>query len=182
MLANRIIGLARGNEDTFDVDSTSQYTQFADVSGTWSIASGELTATGGTQSVFIRNGTSYSDVKIEADVNQTHDGGLVLRFVNNSNYYLATVSDDSGVEPTQNVRIFKMVSGSFTQLGQADITWTRGTSKTVRFEAAGTSLKAFVDGAQVISVTDAAHAGPGGVGMRNNASTATKFQAFRWDV
>ncbi|MBC7162689.1 MAG: hypothetical protein H5U26_11375 [Immundisolibacter sp.] len=172
------------NEDTFDTDSTSQYTQVADANATWAIASGELTATGGTQAKFIRNGTSYTDVVIEADINTAGDGGLVLRFVNSSNYYLLALYDDSGAAPSQNIRIFKRVGGAYTQLAQANISWARGTSKTIRFRAAGTALTAFVDGQQVASATDSAHAGPGGVGLRNNAGggNVSKFQAFRWNI
>ena len=172
------------NEDTFDTDSTSQYTQVADANATWAIASGELTATGGTQAKFIRNGTSYTDVVIEADINTAGDGGLVLRFVNSSNYYLLVLCDDSGTAPSQNIRIFKRVGGAYTQLAQADISWARGTSKTIRFRAAGTALTAFVDGQQVASATDSAHAGPGGVGLRNHAGggNVSKFQAFRWNI
>ena len=170
--------------DPFDNDSTAQYTQSSDSAATWAISGGELVATGGTQSVFIRNGTSYTDVAIEADVNHAHDGGLVLRFVDNSNYYLLALSDDSGAQPTLNLRFFKRVAGTFTAItAGTNTTWARGTSKTVRFSIAGTTLKAFLDGVETVSATDSAHAGPGGVGMRNNtAAQSSKFQAFRWGV
>ena len=183
MLANRIIGASiKFYEDTFDVDSTGSYTQSSDSPGTWSIASGELSGINGTQSVFIRNGTSYTDVKIECDINQAQDAGLVVRFINNSNYYLLALADDSSVTPTQNLRLFKRVSGTYTQLASADITWARGTSNTVRFSASGTTLSALVNGTSALSVTDSALSSPGGVGMRNNASTASKYQAFRWGM
>lgn len=171
------------NEDTFDSDTSAQYTQFADTAGTWAISGGQLVATGGAQSLFIRNGTSYTDVAIEADINHAYDGGLVLRFTNNSNYYLLVLSDDSGVSPTQNLRLYKRVSGTFTQIGGSNITWPRGASKAVRLQASGTTISAVVDGVTAISVTDSAHAGPGGVGMRNSGSgQQTKYQAFRWDI
>lgn len=173
----------RFNSDLFDTDTTSLYTQYADTAGTWAISGGELVATGGGHTVFIRNGTSYTDVAIEADINYIYDGGLVLRFIDNSNYYLAVLGDDSGSAPTQNVRIYKRVSGAFTQLGSSvDIVWTRGVSKTVRFQAVGTTLQVFVDGVSQLSVTDSAIAGPGGVGMRNSSSQQSKFQAFRWGI
>ena len=167
--------------DTFDSDTTAQYTQFSDSPATWAISGGELVATGGTQSVFIRNGTSYANTAVEADINHAHDSGLVLRFIDNSNYYLLALSDDSGAAPTINARMFKRVSGAFTAIGgTTDFVWTRGTSKTIRFTASGTTLTVYVDGAQILTVTDSAIAGPGGVGMRNNlGGQQTKFQAFR---
>lgn len=186
MLANRLIGLARGvaNEDTFATDTTAQYTQYADASATWAIASGELTATGGIQSVFIRNGTSYIDTAIEADMDTAGDAGLVLRFVNNSNYYLLALYDDSGAAPSQNIRIFKRVGGAYTQLAQANITWTRGTSKTIRFQAEGTNLTGFVGGISTVSATDSSISVAGGVGMRNNSGggNVSKYQSFRWGL
>ena len=168
--------------DLFDTNSTAKYTQVADAAGTWAVSGGELVATGGNQALFIRNAVSFEDGWVEADINHAYDGGLVLRFIDNSNYYLAVLVDDSGPAPTQNIRIFKRVGGAYTQLGSGiDITWTRGTSKTIRFKASGTALTAFVDGVSVLSVTDSAIAGPGGIGLRNQiGGQQSKFQAFRW--
>ena len=183
MLANRLIGLARVviNEDTFDVDSTAQYTQYADTAGSWSVTGGELVASGGLRTKFIRNGTSFSDVKIEADIDECEDGGLVLRLVDNSNYYFLSLCDDSGVEPSQNLRIRKRTGGSFSgSLSTANISWPRGTSKKIAFEAIGTTLNGYVDGQLLVSAVDSSLAS-GGVGMRNTGGT-TRFQAFRWGL
>ena len=170
--------------DLFDTDTTAKYTQVADAAGTWAVSGGELVATGGTQALFIRNAVSFKDGWVEADINHAYDGGLVLRFINNSNYYLAALLDDSGHSPNENVRIYKRVGGTYTQLGgSVNITWTRGVSKTFRFQAAGTTLQVFVDGVSQLSVTDSAIAGPGGVGMRNNTSSMqSKYQALRWGI
>ena len=179
-------GLSAGGdppEDTFDVDSTAQYTQYSGSPATWVISGGELVATGGSQSVFIRNGTSYADVAIEADINHAHNGGLVLRFTDVNNYYVLILSDDSGADPAKNVDLFKRVAGTFTRLTSANITWARGTSKTIRFHAVGTTLSANVGGVQVLTTTDSSHAGPGGVGLRNSdAGGQSKYQAFRWNI
>ena len=135
------------NEDTFAADSTASYTQYANTAGTWAVSGGELVATNGAQALFIRNGTSYTDVVIEADINHAHNGGLVLRFIDNNNYYLLALCDDSGASPTQNVQLFKRVSGTFTQIGSnINLTWARGTSKIVRFKAVGTTLSVSIDG------------------------------------
>lgn len=169
------------NEDTFAADSTASYTQYADTAASWAVSGGELVATGGVNALFIRNATSYSNIVVETDINYVYEGGLVLRFIDNSNYYLLALSDDSGNNPPQNIRLFKRVGGAFTSLGTAGITWARGTSKTIRFQASGTTLTAYVDGASVLSVTDSSIAGPGGVGVRNHMSgEQSKYQAFRW--
>ena len=186
MLANRIISSAAPGyfEDTFDVDSTGSYTQSADANATWAVSGGELVATGGTHALFIRNATSYSDVAIEADVNWAYDGGLILRFIDNDNYYILVLNDDSGGAPTLNIRIYKRVSGTFTALDSGtNITWPRGTSILARFEASGSTLKSYINGSLIATVTDSSIAGHGGVGVRNNASgQQSKYQAFRWGL
>ena len=136
-------------EDTFAVDSTASYTQYAGAPATWAVSGGELVATGGSHALFIRNATSYSNAVVETDVNWAHDGGLILRFIDNSNYYTLVLYDDSGSSPTSNVRIFKRVSGVFTALDPGtNITWPRGTSITAKFEANGSTLKSYVNGSR----------------------------------
>ena len=171
------------NTDSF-ADPLAAYTKYTDSAGTWLPANGELVATGGTADVLILNDVSISDIAIETDINYADDGGLVVRFIDNNNYYLVTISDDSGANPTANIRIFKRVSGNFTQIGSsANISWTRGTSKTIRFQVTGTALSASVNGSVVTSGTDSAITGPGRVGLRNNGnSMITKFQEFRWGI
>lgn len=170
--------------DTFDTNSIASYTQYADTAATWAISGGELVGTNGIQSILVRNCASYTDVAIEVDINQTsQEAGLALRFVDNNNYYFALLSDDSGQYPTGNIKIYKRMGGTFTQLGASiDITWPTGASKTVRLQALQTTLSVFVDGTMVLSVTDSSLAGPGTVGVRTHGSSGrqSKFQAFRW--
>ena len=167
--------------DTFDSNTIDQYVEQTNVSGVWAISGGEMVATNGSQSVLLRRGPNYADGFVEADINQAQDAGLVVRHASSGAYYVLTLSDDSGATPTQNLRLFKNVSGSFTLLGStADITWVRGTSKTIRLAAVGDSLSAYVDGALVISATDSTFSAPGSVGMRNNGAGVAKFQALRW--
>lgn len=168
--------------DLFDTDSTASYTQYADASGAWAVSGGELVATGGTQSVFIRNGVSFQDGYVEADMNHAHDGGLVLRFQSNTSYYLLALSDDSGANPTNNFRGFVRSGATFTDISLlGNITWTRGTSKKIRFSISGTTLSVSVDGTQVASTTHSGITAAGGCGMRNNiAAQQSKYQSFSW--
>ncbi len=172
------------NEDTFDTDSTSQYTQYAQSPASWTIANGQLTASGGSNSKFIRKGTSYTDVLIETDMAQAGDGGLVLRFLNANNFYQLTVQDDSG-NSSIGAAIYKCLNGIFTNIsGDANFPWPRGTPKRFGFRASGTTLTAYIDGVQILQVTDASIAGPGGVGMRmwNSYAGNSIHLAFRWDI
>ena len=171
--------------DLFDTDTTAQYTKHGEPSVTWAVAAGELTVSGsGGISAFIRNGTSYTDTSVEADINQADDSGLVLRFIDINNYYNLTLFDDSGGAPSENLRIVRVSGGTETKLKTANFAWTRGVSKTIRFQVSGATLTGFVDGVQTIQTTDSTHAGPGGVGMRawGGATWDSKFQAFRWGL
>lgn len=164
--------------DLFDTNSISRY--MALNGSVWTISGGELVGTNGSHALLLRRDLSFNDGWVEADTNYAHDGGLVLRVVDAINYYLLTLSDDSGDMPSQNLRMFKAVAGGFTQIGTFDMTWARGTSKTVRFSVFGTTLSAYVDGSQVISVTDTQFANAGWFGTRNNGTGQSKYQALRW--
>jgi hypothetical protein len=174
-------------EDTFAVDSTTSYTQYGDTPTTWTVSGGELLSGVGIHTSFIRNGASYTDVAIEADMNYAVGGvGLTLRHIDVNNYYALFLSDDSGSDASGNVRLRKRVAGTFSPVGtDTDIIWPRGTSKTFRLSAIGSTISVHVDGGLVISVTDTGVAGPGGVGLRSSAGATPptgKFQAFRWNV
>jgi hypothetical protein len=170
--------------DDFSSNTIGSYTARQD-SGTptWTIASGELTFGAtlvGTQATLTRNGFSAADAYVEADMGGANDAGLVLRLADQNNFYLLTISDDSGTNPTANFRIFKRVAGTFTQLGSSvNLAWTRGTSKVIKFSIAGSTIKAFMDSVEQLSVTDSAITAAGLIGMRSNA-TGDAFQALRW--
>lgn len=162
--------------DTFDTDSTGNYTQYADSAGTWSVSGGELVATGGTQSVFIINGVSLTNGWVEVDCNFATNAGIVLRFIDNNNYYFLNIGDDSG--SVNNLLLHKRVAGGFTTIGAtSNIAWARGTSRKIRLAVSGASFTIYVDGSEVATMTDGSITGAGGVGMRNTAGT-TKFQTF----
>lgn len=168
-------------QDKFDTDSLAQYTQHGDTGAAWSIASGELTATGGSQALLIYNDYSSANASIECDINHAYNGGLILRFQDNNNYYLCTISDDSGSSPTLNNRLWKRVAGTFTLVNTgADSTFTRGTAHTVRFTITGTLLTVHFDGVEKISVTDSSISSAGKTGMRNEtAAQSSIYQEFR---
>lgn len=172
--------------DDFSSDTRSLYAMYK-VHGdpVPSISGGVLTITANTSGeevAYVRTDTSILDGYVESDIDYAPDSGLVGRFVNYSNYYLLTTCDDSGSNPSNNIRIFKCVSGAYNQLGSADITWTRGSQKTIRLSFSGSSIKAIVDGAEVISVTDTGISAAGKIGVRANGTSGTqnRFNELRW--
>lgn len=166
----------------YNDDILGQYAKYPDSSSFWDIQGGMLVTAGGAANhTLILNHVSVSDMAIECDCDYAQDGGLILRFVDSNNHYMLALRDDSGAAPTQNFRLLKKVAGSFTQLATSDFTWARGTPLNVRFSVSGTTIKAFADGVEKISVTDSSITGPGGIGFRADTSRS-QYLAFRWGV
>jgi len=103
--------LSTGYCDSFDSNSMDNYTQYAYEYADWVIDTdaGTLTATGGVQAVLTKNDTSLTDTDIEVDVDSADDGGIVARFVDNYNYYLLTIRDDSTQSGCPNLELYKRV-------------------------------------------------------------------------
>lgn len=176
-----------GNTDDFSTDTLSSYTMTMDGgSPSAAIAGGVLTITSpaGCQASLTRNGTSILNGYVEADIDTAQDSGLLLRFQDQNNFYLLAISDDSGSNPTINLTLYRRVSGTFTALSSYDAVFPRGTQKTIKLYASGTSIKAAFDGVDVISVTDSSITSAGKIGMRGNGppggTSDNKFKALRW--
>jgi hypothetical protein len=155
-------------EDLFNTNTPGLYTQYSDIAASWSVAGGVMTASGpGKQSHLIRNDLLFRDGWVEAEMDRADEGGLVLRFRDAGNLYLLAIRDDGSLLGTRNLELFKRVNGQFQliQYGR-DISWPRGTVKTVRFEVVGSRLRGYVDGVVVIEDTDSSISTAGAAGMR----------------
>jgi hypothetical protein len=170
-----------GGTDDFKFNSVANYSIYGDAPGTWTVSTvaDVIIAAGGVaQSILVRNDVLFSDGIASCDISQAEDAGLVLRAVYGNDYYVATIKDAlAGNE----VRIFKRVAGTFTQLGStATIAFTRNTQHTFSFEANGTSLVAKFDGVTAVSVTDSSITAAGKVGLRAGSGSANQFDSFTW--
>lgn|GEM_PF-6821728 len=166
--------------DTFDVDQIStHYTSGGDVLATWAISGGVLTgvSAAGAQSILLRTGLTIADGEIIANVDQASNGGLIARYVDNNNYYLLALSDDSGVSPLNNLRMLHRINGIFTDFAVGTVVWPRGTPAQIRFRFNGSLLEAWFNNVRVIAVTDTTFTS-GGVGMRQNHVDAIRFLDF----
>ncbi|HEY0024320.1 MAG TPA: hypothetical protein VGB24_15495 [Longimicrobium sp.] len=152
----------------------------------WRITNGYMTATGSTgSSVQLRQGVTIADGWVETETDQAVDGGLVVRAQSNgSSHYLLAIRDDSRYGHA-NIQIYKAVNGSYTSLSpQVDLSFPRGITKKIRFEAVGTTLKAYFDGTLVAQATDATFTS-GLLGFRVNhvySADQTRYAVLRWSV
>ena len=164
--------------DLFDTNQlATEYVSGGDAVATWSVTGGVLSATGGTRATLLKTSLTLTDGEIIINTNQAHDGGIIARHVDNSNYYTLKLSDDSGAFPVENLRLVRRVAGVITQLASANVTWVRGVSANVRFTFHGSLLEAWFNGVRVISVVDTSFVA-GGVGLRNNHTTAFRVLDF----
>jgi hypothetical protein len=171
-----------GFTERFEFDHSAEWVLNGNGSSvfTWDTANGELLGLNGFDCQYIRDQLTYTDVELEMASNQMHYGGLVARFRDQNNFYLLSVSDDSGQNPTNNLILWRKLNGTFTALGSSDLTFVRsGPTATIAFRVEGSRLKAFFNGALVIDVTDTSLTTAGGVGIWcNNATAADHYQYF----
>lgn len=169
--------------DSFGPGALSRYTLY-NTPDAWSVSSGGLVADGtARQSVAIRNGLAFADGWVETVTRQAGDGGLVLRMQDGADYYLLAIRDDSRYFYA-NIQMYRFIDGVETELtDQLDISWPAGTRKTVRFEASGTTLRAYVDGTLVQEATDGSFSS-GRAGLRHHSargpSLTSTYELFRW--
>lgn len=178
-IARFVIQESLGFTERFEFNHSAEWLSYADTAATWDwqTSDAQLVATGGSQSVLIRDELTYADCELEVTTTHQHDGGLVARFQNNSNYYLLAIRDDSGSSASANLQLYKRVNGTLTSITSVDLTFIRDTEHTVRLKVEGNRFRAFFDGVLKLDVTDSAISAAGGVGVRSNGSTQ-KFKRF----
>ena len=169
--------------DPFNDNTLPSYTRY-NVPTAWTVSSGQLVAdSSAKQSLVIRNALTIADGFVETTTSQVPDGGLVLRMQDSTNYYLLAVRDDSRYGHA-NLQIYRFVNGVATDLsGQYDLSWPANTTKTVRFEASGTTLRGYLDGVLVIQLTDGTYS-TGRAGLRSHSASGqnltSRYDLFRW--
>lgn len=175
--------------DGFGTNTLDVYSVAADSGNGWSINNGELIGTGpARRSSLLWNGVAIADGWVEAESRRAEDAGLVLHWIDLSNYYLLSFRDDSTKTgaPTQNLALIRRTGGTFTTLQTKDVNWVRGTMHTVRFEVAGSTFTVSFDGTAQFSVTEGAGAAvPGRFGLHHHGtdnSWVSTFDTFRWHV
>lgn len=162
-----------GFTERFEFDRSSEWLQYGTMAAAWDWQTSDamLSASGGVQSVLIRDEQSYQNVELDLTTTHAHDGGVVARFRDSNNYYSVCVSDDSGASPTGNIRLCVKVGGSTTTIQTADVTFIRDTEHAVKWRIEGTRHRVWFDGVLLMDTTNSALTASGGVGMRANGNT-----------
>ena len=99
--------------------------------------------------------------------------GVVARYVDSNNFYYVTVRNDNTIS------LRKLVNGTIQVLDTAPFTVSAGTTYTLRLEAIGSSLRAYVNGNVVLEASDSSHAsGKYGLATYKTAATFDDFVAW----
>ncbi|GAA4730511.1 pectate lyase family protein [Phytohabitans rumicis] len=128
--------------------------------GTWSVVTDGSLAyrQSGTSSDArsVVGATTWTNYAVQARVKPTGFNGsnrftgLIARAQSSSNYYALVITSSGGVQ------LVKRAGGSPIVLGSGAGAGGTGTWSTLRLEAAGTSLRGYVNGALAVSATDSA--------------------------
>jgi hypothetical protein len=104
-------------------------------------------------------------------------GGLVLRWRDENNYYVARAN---ALE--NNVRFYKVLNGRRRQLEGRDLEVTAGAWHELAVRAAGSAFEVSFDGAKLYASEDAALAEPGKVGVWTKSDSITLFHSLSVEV
>lgn len=136
--------LAPPYNNDFSTSSLADFTAYADLGSgtpTWAVASGALSCTGGTsnQCELVYDPMVSADGYVEAVMTVAEGAGLVGRFVDINNHYLAVIADASHPTSPNTFFIYRR-QGAHTLITSGSIApWVRGTPRTFRLKILGSS-------------------------------------------
>lgn len=174
--------------DAFTANTSSSYTSTSLSGGstatwTYDTTNRRATATGGSGAVYYYTGISRADVDLLCDMDRSDAGGLVWRFVSSNNYYELGVYDDhSSGGYTNQLRLYKVASGTRSLLGSASIiSFARSTSGVspyhrIRVTMVGGLITVYFDGTVMQTYTDGSPLAAGVMGLRNDGGTSRYYQ------
>lgn len=181
--------------DTFtEADATNLSAHTSDSGHTWAAASGTMLIEDGTGVYCTVPSSTYRSSYAPASADQYAEASwtrqtavagvsnwLLLRSTGTTTFYQGgwQQAGASGA----GWYIGKTVAGTFTAISgafSAD-SFPAASSRVVRFEVAGTTLKLIVDGVEVISTTDASIAAAGVVGLRKGGTADTITTGIKID-
>jgi hypothetical protein len=157
--------------DTFAINSLASFSSTFDAGGgvaTWAAdtANSRITSTGGSEPALIYTGFTQADMFVEADLDQSSNGGLECRRVDHNNLYALYIYDASSASGTPNTfQLDKIVGGAYTLLATGAIVFPRGNLRRFRLSTIGSVISATVDGTLLASITDTSITSAGMAGL-----------------
>ena len=174
-------GTKSGSDNYSTLANLNNYTDYSSSPGNWSLISGALVCTAGTQTFLTRNGADFMDGYVEAVFNTATDGGLAMRLTPGSSYVLA-IYDSAGSVPNTMALYLQTGPTAFTLLGSGAIAFPTGTDHTARLSVVGKTIVGSFDGTPIVTVTgNTAISLSGRVGVRASGTGGTvRIKSFTW--
>jgi len=128
--------------------------------------------------LLVRDKLNYQDftltVKMKAVAGEEDQGGgLVWRYIDNNNYYIARCN------PLEhNFRFYRVVNGNRKQLISADCDIKAGIWFNMSIEMKGNKISCSLNGINMIEATDDTFKSPGYIGLWTKADAVTYFDDF----
>jgi hypothetical protein len=126
----------------------------------------------------IADDTKYKDVEVSVAFKavagkEDRGGGIVWRYQDNNNYYIARMN------PLEdNYRVYKVVDGKRTQLESADLKVPSGEWHKLKIEMTGDMITCYFDGKKYLDARDSTFADAGKIGLWSKADAQTYFDEF----
>lgn len=123
----------------------------------------------------VADDTHYTDVDLSVAIrpregNKDQGGGLLWRYQDAANYYVARMN------PLEdNFRLYKVVAGKRTQLATADIDAPAGTWHKLRVVHRGHHIQCYLNGKLYLNVKDDTFKTAGKIGLWTKADAVTSF-------
>ena len=128
----------------------------------------------------IAEGTSFKDVEVSVAFKanagkKDQGGGVVWRYVDADNYYVARMN------PLEdNFRVYKVVAGKRSaEFQDAEVKLATGEWHTVSIKMIGDKIECFVDGKKYLDAKDNSFTKAGKIGLWTKADAQTSFDNFR---
>ena len=118
---------------------------------------------------------SYQNFKLTLKIKavageEDQGGGLVWRYVDNNNYYIARCNPIEN-----NFRFYRVVNGNRKQLKSVDCRIKTGEWFTMTIEMKGNKISCSLNGNKMIDATDDTFKSPGNIGLWTKADAVTYF-------
>ena len=161
-------------DDFNRADNTDLGAGWVEVSGDWSIASNQLSpgAAGGTIILRAAGAMSTNDNSAQVTIAATAAASQGVWCRGNSNITDGYLWRNNG----SSWDLFSVVGGSFTAIGTFAAAAAPG--DVAKVQAVGSTIKAFVNGVERVSVTDTGVATGTSVGIRSESAGALRYDNF----
>ncbi|HET6286349.1 MAG TPA: hypothetical protein VFG15_06325 [Amycolatopsis sp.] len=161
-------------DDFNRADSSDLGAGWVEVSGDWSIVSGQLSpgAAGGTIILRAAAAMASSDNSAQITIAATTSASQGIWCRGNANITSGYLWRNSGTSWD----LFAVVGGSFTMIGTYAAAAAPG--DLAKVQAVGSTIKAFVNGVERVSVTDTGVTSGTSVGIRSESAGALRYDDF----